>query len=283
MKQRWWAVAALLLLLVGAPRAGAQDDDSAEGIGPAPSEARAVIERAIEAMGGRAALDAVGNAALTVQAPAEQVQEQHTLRVDGRFMHYASRRPSGAGFDVVIARELAFLCDRDPKGVATYVVDLSPDDLVEGSYERDILFMPLLLPALLERGARMDYRGRNSEGHEVVRALVPPAVGGPGRPFVIRLLFDKDTSLLASAMGIVPLGHDKGKKRYCDYRDYAPVGPLKLPHTIHDARGKDDQARTFPVTWRVNASLPPEKFLRPHVPEEPAETLGEPPPGSEGK
>lgn len=267
-------VASLLVLAAGSARA--QDEDEGVGIGPAPTEARALVARAVEAMGGRERVSALKAAVMTVEAAQGEVQERHTLRLEGRFLHYSSRRPSGAGFDVVLARGLAFLCDRDDQGAATYLEDLGVEDAVEGGYERDILFMPLLLPLLLEQRARMDYRGRTSEGDEVVRALIEPPEGAPGRPFVIRLRFDKETHLLTAAMGVVPLGYDKGKKRYCEYRDYrevaGPGGALKLPAELSDQRGKEnEEPRTFKVRWSLDPDLPATLWLKPKLAEDGAE------------
>jgi hypothetical protein len=84
---------------------------------------------------------------------------------------------------------------------------------------------------------------------------------------VIRLRFDKTTHLLTAAMGTVPWGTDKGKKRYCFYSDYRAVGPqgIKLPHELKDQRGKSARARKFTVTWELDKDLPPEMFMRPNV------------------
>lgn len=275
MRRAIGAVALGLVLLGGgvyvAARAqdGADDDENGSaGIGLAPGEATATVTRAILAMGARDAR--LQNAVMTVQAEGPELRERHTLRLDGRYMHYASRRPSGAGFDVVLARRAAFLTDRNPAGEVTYVEDLGEHDAQEGAYERDVLFMPLLLPTLLERGARMESRGRNSVGDEVIRALVPPAVESPAQPFVIRLRFAKDTGFLVSAMGVVPCGADQGKKRYCTFDDYRKVegSDVYLPHTISDQRGKDQTPRTFKVRWTLNADLPATLFVRPHAPSE---------------
>jgi hypothetical protein len=262
VKRAAWCLA----LALGATSAHAQSG-SEGGIGPAPREARAIIARAVRAMGGKEALLELRTAVMSVD-PSEKarIQERHSLKLKGRWMHYASRRRSGAGFDVILARGQTFLCDRDPKGNATYVEDLTPRDAKEGSYERDILFMPLLLVLLLEKNARMDYRGKNSVGDVVIRAQVRPP-DKSGQPFVIRLRFDKTTHLLTAAMGTVPWGTDKGKKRYCFYSDYRAVGPkgIKLPHELKDQRGKSARARTFTVTWELDKALPPEMFLRPNV------------------
>jgi hypothetical protein len=231
-----------------------------------------VVVRAVEAMGGRAALAQIRSAVMTVDAEPNQIQERHTLRLEGRYLHYASRRPSGAGFDVVLAREQAFLCDRDPEGNASYVEELTPQDAQEGAYERDILFMPLLLPLLLEERARLDYRGRNSVGDDIVRALIRPPPLSSGEPFVVRLRFDHRTHLLTSTMGIVPRGVDKGKKRYCRYGDYRLVKGREvrtlLPHRISDQRGKDESSREFDVEWRLNVELSAELFLKPRPAED---------------
>lgn len=263
---------ALVLALTFAP-ALAWAQGHGKGLGSAPREARAVIARAVEAMGGKKLMDRVTNAGFEVKTTKQsRIKERHTLKLDGRVMHYASRRASGAGFDVVVGGGQAFLCDRNKTGAATYVQDLTGRDAQEGAYERDILFMPFLLPLLLEKNARMDYRGKNSKGDHVIRALIePPARAKHEKRFVIRLLFDHKTHLLRSAMGIVPWGHDKGKKRYCEFRDYKPVrskdlrGTLKLPHTISDQRGKGVRARTFGVSWKINQDLPPSTFVRPTV------------------
>ncbi|MGE0707105.1 MAG: hypothetical protein AB7N76_34885 [Planctomycetota bacterium] len=273
---RAFAVAALLALSCGGWPAGAgvawaQDDDDDEGVGPAPLEARAVVARAVKALGGKEALEAVRTATLLIDPKDGPIRERHVLRVEGRVMHYASRRKSGAGFDVVVGGGQAFLCDRDAKGVATFVEDLNEKDTCEGAYERDILFLPLLLLGLLEdKDAKMDYRGRNSKGHEVIRARISPPPGAKHeRPFTIRIQIDKDTNLPVAAMGIVPLGQDKGKKRYCEYQDYAEVsvgrGKVRLPRTIHDQRGKGLPSRTFQVRWQLNPELPPSLFVRPQV------------------
>jgi hypothetical protein len=214
-------------------------------------------------MGGEAGLKRLQSAAMVVEAKKGQVKERHTLRLRGRYMHYASRRPSGAGFDVVLARGQSFLCDRDAKGVVTYVEDLRDVDAKEGSYERDILFMPLLLPLLLKKRARMQFVSKNSVGDSVVRAMIRPPEESDGEPFTIRLRFDKDTDLLVAAMGTVPWGADKGKKRYCFYDDYRSVGRgLKLPHALKDQRGKDARPRSFSVRWELDADLAPAMWLR---------------------
>ena len=77
---------------------------------------------------------------------------------------------------------------------------------------------------------------------EVIRARIYPTRGAKfERPFTIRLRFDKTSHHLVAAMGIVPLGQDKGKKRCCEYRDCKPVRlgrhTLHLPSTIEDQRG----------------------------------------------
>lgn len=259
-----------LLALPSAALAQKKDDDA--GIGPAPKEARAVVARAVRAMGGKRALLAVVNAAMTVKVKKGQIQERHTLKVDGRVMHYRSRRASGAGFDVVVGGGQAFLCDRSKQGRATFVQDLKGRDAVEGAYERDVLFMPVLLAFLLKDKARMDYRGKNSKGDLVVRARITPTKRAKQeRRFTIRLLFDKKTHMLTSAMGVVPWGHDKGKKRYCTYSDYKVVKRTKLkrrillPHTLSDQRGRKEKARVFQVRWELNATLSTSLFVRPSL------------------
>jgi len=256
----------LIALCCAASEARGQE----EGIGPAPSEARAVVARALQAMGGREAVAALQVAVMSVDPAGGELRERHTLVVPRRLMHYGSRRPSGAGFDVVLGGQGGFLCDRDKEGRATYVEDLAPDDVLEGGYERDVLFMPLLLHGLLDQRARMDYRGRNTAGEEVVRALIEAPAGGEGRPFTIRLRFDAKTGLLAAAMGVVPWGQDKGKKRYCEYHDYAPVeggSGIMLPTRLADQRGSDEHPRTFRVRWTIDPKLPPDLFARPEVSE----------------
>ena len=149
-----------LLLACGSGSASAQ-----EGLGSAPREARAVVSRALESMGGKKLIARVTNVTFMVKSSKKsRIKEQHTLKLDGRVMHYTSRRASGAGFDVVVGGGQAFLCDRNKTSKATYVQDLSKRDAQEGAYERDILFMPFLLRLLLGKDARMDYRGKNSKG-----------------------------------------------------------------------------------------------------------------------
>lgn len=259
-------VIAMLGVLVWLQPAQAQKRDSG-GVGPAPAEARAVVLKAVEAMGGKAAVESVRTAIMTVDAKKTKIQEQHSLQLKGRYMHYASRRASGAGFDVVLAKGRTFLCDRNRKGEVTYVEDLSALDAKEGSYERDIMFMPLLLPLLLEKNARMDVRGKNSKGDLVVRAQIRPPSPKTGEPFVIRLRFDRQTHLLTAAMGTVPWGTDKGKKRYCYYDQYRAtrLNGVKLPHLIKDQRGKAAKPRAFGVTWELNKQFPKAKFLRPNL------------------
>jgi hypothetical protein len=227
------------------------------------------VEKAVLAMGGARAVEDVKTAVMTVGAKPGQIQECHSLKLAGRSMHYASRRSSGAGFDVVLSGGRSFLCDRNAKGEATYVEDLSARDAKEGSYERDIMFMPLLLTLLLDKNARMDYRGKNSVGDFIVRAQIRPPRAKNGEPFVIRLRFDRQSHLLTAAMGTVPWGTDKGKKRYCFYGGYKSVrvgsARVRLPHELKDQRGKDTKAREFKVTWELNKRLPPEFFLRPNV------------------
>ncbi len=259
-------VIAMLGILSWLEPAQAQKRDT-DGLGPAPAEARAIIMRAVTAMGGPEKVKAVRAAVMKVNAKKGQIQETHSLLLKGRYMHYASRRASGAGFDVVLAKGRTFLCDRNAQGVVTYVEDLTKMDAREGSYERDIMFMPLLLPLLLQKNARMDMRGKNSKGDLVVRAQIRPPSMKTGEPFVIRLRFDKKTNLLRAAMGTVPWGTDKGKKRYCYYEDYREVAGrfIKLPHQLRDQRGKSAKPRSFGVTWTLNKALPTAMFLRPNL------------------
>lgn len=259
-----FAICALLALTSGS-LAQAQG-----GLEPPPDQGRAVIMKAVEAMGGPRALAAVKAATLAIDPEGAPIIESHTLRVEGRLMHYASRRKSGAGFDVVVGGGQAFLCDRSKEGDATYVEDLNPDDALEGAYERDVLFMPFMLLELARKDAKLEYRGTNSEGHPVVKALIEPdPAARDEKPFTIRLRFDKDSHLLVSAMGVVPLGQDKGKKRYYEYADYGPfeVGGQKLllPRKISDQRGKDAKARDFKAKWLLNPELSPSLFIRPQV------------------
>jgi hypothetical protein len=256
------SAAVVVGLLMGSP-AFAQGD----GLGPAPAEAKAIVAKAVIAMGGRPALSDVKVVIMAVDAKPGRIRESHTLKLAGRFMHYASRRSSGAGFDVVLARGKSFLCDRNAKGEVTYVEDLTARDAKEGSYERDIMFMPLLLTLLMEKNARMDYRGKNSVGDSIVRAQIRPPSAKTGDPFVIRLRFEKASGLLRAAMGTVPWGTDKGKKRYCFYEDYrfVKVGSsrIRLPTKLKDQRGKSSKPREFGVSWKVNPPVPAATFKRP--------------------
>jgi len=259
--------AAVVMCAPAAPAQDDEEDDRPDRAGD-PVRAREIVSEAIEAMGGREALARVRAAALQIES-GMQVAEQHRLVLDGRLLHYSSRRASGAGFDVVLARDRAFICDRDAAGDATLVEDLDAADAVEGAYERDVLFMPLLLLALLEDPeARLDYRGPNSVGDPVVRALVRPPADGLGEPFVIRLRFDEETGLLTTAMGTIPHGADQGKKRYCSFLDYGPVGPLRLPAKVSDMRGKDAPARDYGIRWDLEPDVTPAMFERPEVVEE---------------
>ena len=263
-----FALAALLALSAPGFPAFAQDDGG--GIGPAPAEARGILIKSVKAMGGREALVRIRSAVMAINPKEGPIKERHVLRLDGRAMHYASRRKSGAGFDVVVGGGQAFLCDRSKEGKATYVEDLNGDDACEGAYERDVLFMPFLLVHLVEDKAKLSYVGRNSKGHHVIKALVTPPRGNRHeKPFVIRLRFHKDTHLLIAAMGVVPLGQDKGKKRYCESLDYKPqrFGPatLTLPSKLRDKRGKELPARDFDVRWLLNSDLPTDLFVRPNV------------------
>ena len=240
---------AALLLLCAAP---ARSQDSAS-----TRTGRAAVERCVEAMGGRARLREVRSAAIEIQAKAS-IKERHTLLLPSRALHYASRREGGAGFDVVVKGDKGFLCDRDPEGKTSYVEDLTEADLLEGAYERDVLFMPLLLEQLLaDPRTRYDSRGPNSVGDVVVRVLAHPANGAVGEPFVIRLRFDKTSHLLVQSMGLVPCGADEGKKRFFSYGDYRAVGELKLPSSYSDERGKGTKPRAYRVTWSLNPKLSP--------------------------
>lgn len=276
-------VAALLLVVlagalagrspVALTRAHAQDetDDMDEGLEGAAGDPRQVLVRAIEAMGGADALRAVRSAALSFDAGGEAgLRERHTLELAGRKLHYASRDTAKVGFDVVIAGPLAFLCDRGPEGGATYVEDLTPDDAREGAYERDVLFMPLLLPALLaDPRAQLEHKGKNSTGEEVVKAIVHPAGGNPGAaPFIVRLRFDPATGLLTTAMGTIPCGADEGRKRYLSYQEPKQVGRLTLPHRYADQRGKDVAAREVAVEWALDVPVDASTFARPTTIEE---------------
>lgn len=265
MTPRFAALALLALATTLPAVADAQD----RGLAP-PDQARKLVMKAVDAMGGPRALASVKTAILAIDPEGAPILERHTLRVDGRLMHYGSRRKSGAGFDVVVGGGQAFLCDRSKEGDATYVEDLNPKDALEGAYERDVLFMPFMLLQLASKDAKLDYRGTNSEGHHVVKALIEPDPAARGeRPFAIRLRFHKDTGLLIASMGVVPLGQDKGKKRYYEYLDYAPVrfgsDQLLLPRKISDQRGKDADPRVFKAKWLLNTEVSPSLFVRPQV------------------
>ena len=228
-------------------------------------EGRAAVERCLEAMGGRARLREVRAAAIEIQAKAS-IKERHTLLLPSRALHYASRREGGAGFDVVVKGEQGFLCDRDPEGKTSYVEDLTEADLLEGAYERDVLFMPLLLEQLLANPqTRYDSRGPNSVGDLVVRVLVHPPQGATGKPFVVRLRFDKSSHLLVQSMGLVPCGADEDKKRFFSYGDYRAVNGVKLPTSYSDERGKGTKPRTYRVKWALNPKLPQTLFTRPRA------------------
>lgn len=261
---------ALCALLALAPTLAPSLARAQGGLEPPPDEGRVVVMKAVEAMGGPKALSAVKGAILAIDPEGAPILETHTLRLEGRLMHYASRRKSGAGFDVVVGGGQAFLCDRSKEGDATYVEDLNPDDALEGAYERDVLFMPFMLLDLARKSAKLEYRGTNSEGDHVVKALIEPdPAARDEKPFTVRLRFDKTTHLLVAAMGVVPLGQDKGKKRYYEYSDYGPVDlggeKLLLPQKISDQRGKDAQPREFKAKWSLNTELSPSLFVRPQV------------------
>lgn len=244
----------------------AQDEeDLDEGLQGA-GDPRQVLARAVEGMGGAEALRAVTTAALSFDAGGEAgLRERHTLALAGRKLHYASRDSERVGFDVVIARDLAFLCDRGPDGTATYVDDLTPDDAREGAYERDMLFMPLLLAQLAaDPRAQLEHKGKNSQGEEVVKAIVTPAEGNPGAaPFIVRLRFDPATGLLTTAMGTIPCGADEGRKRYLSYQEPKKVGRLTLPHRYADQRGKDVAPREVAVAWTLDVPVDASTFARP--------------------
>ncbi len=264
---------ALAAVVPGAPGlVRAQDEeDLDEGLEGSQGDPRQVLVRAVEAMGGAQALRSLATAALSFEADGDAgLRERHTLALDGRRLHYASRDTGGVGFDVVIARGLAFLCDRGPDGTCTYVEDLTPDDAREGAYERDMLFMPLLLPALaIDPRAQLEHKGKNSTGEEVVKAIIGPAEGNPGAaPFIVRLRFDPATGLLTTAMGVVPCGADEGRKRYLSYQEWKRVGRLTLPHRYADQRGKDVAAREVAVTWTLDAPVDASTFARPTAVEE---------------
>ncbi|MBX3469217.1 MAG: hypothetical protein KF878_20275 [Planctomycetes bacterium] len=249
-----------------ADRVQAQDDELDEGLEGGQGEPRQVLQRAIEAMGGADALKAVVGAALTFDGGADAgVSERHTLRLDGRQLHYASRDAGGAGFDVVLARGAAFLCDRGPDGQATYVEDLAPEDAREAAYERDMLFMPLLLPSLLaDPRAALEHKGKSSQGEAVIKAVVHPAEGNPGAtPFLVRLRFDPTSGLLTTAMGTIPCGADQGRKRYLGFLEPKRAGRLLLPHRYADQRSKDVAPREVAVAWALDAAVEPALFQRP--------------------
>lgn len=249
------AAAAATLLLVPV---AAQDASSTR-------EGRAALERCVEAMGGRDRLQRVRAAAIEIQAKAS-MKEKHTLLLPSRALHYASRREGGAGFDVVIKGDKGFLCDRDPEGKTSYVEDLTSADLLEGGYERDVLFMPLLLAQLLQDPRTLyDSRGPNSVGDVVVRVLVHPAQGETYEPFVLRLRFDKSSHLLVQALGLVPCGADEGKKRFFSYGDYQTVDGVKLPTSYSDERGKGTKPRAYRVQWSLDPKLSPTLFTRPNA------------------
>ena len=261
------ALGALVAPPLGPAAARAQDEDELdEGLDASRGDPRQVLLRALEAMGGADALRALRSAALSFDAEGEAgLRERHTLQVEGRLLHYASRDPGGVGFDVVIARAAAFLCDRGPDGQATYVEDLTSDDAREGAYERDMLFMPLLLPGLVgEARAQLEHKGKSSTGEEVIKAVVHPAPGNPGAaPFVVRLRFDPTSGLLTTAMGTIPCGADQGRKRYLSYLEPRRVGPLVLPHRYADLRSKDVAPRDVPVAWALDAPVEAALFARP--------------------
>jgi hypothetical protein len=246
-----------------------EDDDLDQDLEDTRREPRLVLVRAIEAMGGEAAVRALKAAALSIERPSEEsaTRERHTLRLDGRLLHYALRGGDGVGFDVVLAGPQAFLCDRGPPpgSRATHVEDLAPDDAREAAYERDLLFMPLLLPALAnDPAAGLEHKGRSSAGEEVIRAVVRPAPGNPGAaPFVIRLRFDATSGLLSAAMSIVPCGTNEGMKRYVEYREPKQVGALTLPHRYADQYGKVATVRDYPVAWTLDPAVEPALFARP--------------------
>jgi hypothetical protein len=270
--RRALGLAAGVALALAAAGALAQDEDD-EGLQQSPGDPQKLVLRAVDAMGGLAAVRAIGAAALDLQTSAAPddgptIRERHTLRVDGRLLHYASRQPDGVGFDLVVARTLAFVCDRGPDGKASYVEDLSAEDAREGAYERDMLFLPLLLPTLaLDPRAQLDHRGKTSLGEEVVRAVIQPAEGNPGAaPFIVRLRFDPASGALTGAMGTIPCGQDRGKKRYLTFRDPTRTGALLLPRAYVDQRDKDEEGRELAVTWTLDPPLTPDLFERPAVP-----------------
>jgi hypothetical protein len=254
---------ALLAAAAAAATAIATPSVQGQGLDAAPREARAFVARAIEAMGGLERLRSLRTVAMV--ANMEKLTERHTLQLRSRFMHYASRRRSGAGFDVVLG-DKTFICDRDRRGQATYVEDLSPEDAGEGAYERDVLFLPLLLPQLLDDpGARLDFRGPNSKGDPIVRAAIRTPRGAPGRPFWVRLRFDKHSYHLVQSMGLIPVGADKGQKRYCSYLDYErTAGGLVLPGRYADQRG-EAEPREYGVSWELEPEGAAQLFVKPKV------------------
>ena len=256
-------VVSALAALVAAGAVVAWSPAQGQGLDAAPREARAFLARAVEAMGGAQRL--AGLRAVAMVADHGKLTETHTLAFPQRYMHYASRRRSGAGFDVVLG-ERAFICDRDREGQATYVEDLSDDDANEGAYERDILFMPLLLPQLLaDPGSRLEYRGENSAGDPIVRAAVRPPRGTPGKPFWIRLRFDKRSHHLVQSMGLVPCGANTGQKRYTSYLEPREAqGGLVLPTQYEDQRD-EQEPRRFTVTWRFGVEGVSALFSKPDV------------------
>jgi hypothetical protein len=247
-----------------APLVAAQDlEEESAGTG----DARATIARALAAMGGPDAARAVRAAALSVQTAAEAPRERHTLVLAGRQLHQASRGQDGVGFDVTLARDQAFLCDRGPDGTVSFLEDLAIEDAREVAYERDLLWMPLLLAQLADDpAAALEHKGKNSAGEEVLKATITPAPGNPGAlPFVVRLRFAADTGLLAGAMGVIPCGSDAGKKRWLSYRDPQRVGALTLPHLLVDQRGEGEAAREVPVGWELDPQVDAALFARPKL------------------
>ncbi len=265
----WLELGALSsLVLAGAWTAGARAQDvDDEGLPAAPGEARTVVGKSLEAMGGAEAVGAVRAAAIAIEPAEGGPRERHSLRLEGRLFHYQSRHAGGTGFDIVLARDLAVLSDRGPEGQVTYVEDLAADDAREGGYERDVLFMPLLLPALLaDARAQLDHRGKTTTGEDVVRALVHPPEGAAGEPYYLRLRFDPETRLLSGVMGAIPVGRDAGRKRYVTFLDWRPVGKLKLPHKFVDKRDKDAPPREVVIAWTLDPELPADLFTRPAAP-----------------
>lgn len=278
LNRRSAAVVLGLVCSLGLARAQ-EDDELDDGLEGARREPRLVLLRAIDAMGGEDALRALKAATLSIERPSEEsaTRERHTLRVEGRQLHYALRGADGVGFDVVLAGPQAFLCDRGPEGQATHVEDLAADDAREAAYERDLLFMPLLLPALArDPQAALEHKGESSAGEEVIRAVVRPAPGNPGAaPFVIRLRFEPSSGLLTAAMGVVPCGANEGVKRYVEYREPKRVGALTLPHRYADQYGKVATMRDHPVAWTLDPALEPALFTRPTIVAPPALPPGE--------